>query len=76
MRAPAAPRTRAGEPVKGDGQTRYFSCENEFFSQRYIACASDDQTTVRADRTMTYVVSTPQDRPANARAECGVTWIP
>ncbi len=77
MRAPEAPRTRAGEPVMGSGQTRYFSfCENEFFSQRYIACATDDQSTVRADRSMTYVVSTPQDRPANARAECGVTWIP
>lgn len=77
MRAPVAPRTRAGEPVMGSGQTRYFSfCENEFVTQRYIACATDDHTAVRADRTMTFVVSTPRDRPANARSECGVTWIP
>ncbi len=77
MHAPVAPRTRASEPVMGEGQTRYFSfCENEFFSQRYIACTTDDRTAVRADRSMTFVVSTPRDRPANARPECGVSWIP
>ena len=60
-----------------DGQLRYFSmCQNESHSQRFIACATDDQTTINADGFMNYVVSTPGQRPANARAQCGMTWIP
>jgi hypothetical protein len=59
------------------GQLRYFSlCQNESQSQRFIACATDDQTSVGRDGFMNYVVSTPSERPANARPKCGVTWIP
>jgi hypothetical protein len=50
-------------------------CQNETASQRFIACRTDDQTTVRSGFA-TYAMSEPDQRPANARPECGVTWIP
>ena len=69
MRAPTFPDTRPGAPVMPGGQVRYFSlCQNEFASQRFIACRTDDQTAVGPDGFMTYVVSTPAQRPSNARA--------
>jgi hypothetical protein len=77
MRAPTFPDTRSGAPVMPGGQLRYFSmCQNEFASQRFIACRTDDQTAVDPDGFMTYVVSAPAQRPANARPECGITWLP
>ena len=41
-----------------------------------IDCRSDDRVTVGADGRYTIVVSTPDQRPADARPECGVTWLP
>jgi hypothetical protein len=77
MRAPTFPNTRPPALRMPGGQLRYFSlCQNESQTQRFIACATDDQTTVNRDGFMNYVVSTPGDRPANARPACGVTWIP
>lgn len=77
VKAPAFPQTRGGEPVMGGGQVRYFSiCQNEFFTQRFIACAADDQTVLDGDGYATYVISTPEHRPAEATAQCGVTWLP
>jgi hypothetical protein len=77
MRAPTFPDTRGGAPVMPGGQLRYFSmCQNEFFSQRFIACRTDDQSALGPDGFLTYVVSTPAERPANATAACGVTWLP
>jgi hypothetical protein len=77
LRAPTFPNTRPAPPRMPAGQLRYFSmCQNDSQSQRFIACATDDQTTLNADGFMNYVVSTPGQRPANARAQCGMTWIP
>jgi hypothetical protein len=77
MRAPTFPDTRPPAKRMPGGQLRYFSlCQNESQSQRFIACKTDDQTTIGADGFVNYVVSTPSERPANARPECGVTWIP
>jgi len=77
MRAPTFPDTRSGAKKMGSGQLRYFSlCENEFASQRYIACRADDQSAVDRDGYLTYVMSTPSQRPATATASCGVTWLP
>jgi hypothetical protein len=77
MKAPTFPNTRPPALRMPGGQLRYFSlCQNESQSQRFIACKTDDQTTVNRDGFMNYVVSTPAERPANARPECGVTWIP
>lgn len=77
MRAPSFPDTRSGADQMPGGQLRYFSmCENERSSQRFIACRTDDQTVVDEDGFMTYVMSTPSQRPDSATEECGVTWLP
>jgi hypothetical protein len=77
MRAPTFPNTRPPALRMPGGQLRYFSlCQNETQTQRFIACKTDDQTTINPDGFMNYVVSTPAERPANARPQCGVTWIP
>jgi hypothetical protein len=77
LRAPTFPDTRGGSPTMGAGQLRYFSmCQNHLLSQRFIACRTDDQSVVGPDGFVTYVVSTPAQRPSTATAECGATWIP
>jgi hypothetical protein len=75
-RAPVTPRTLDGRRVMEGGQVRYWSiCENELASQRVIDCAYDEQVRTDAGGRFTLVMSTPGDRPANARPECGVSWI-
>ncbi|MEA2375372.1 MAG: hypothetical protein QOD53_1835 [Thermoleophilaceae bacterium] len=77
LRAPTFPNTRPAPARMPGGQLRYFSmCQNDSQSQRFIACATDDQTKINGDGFMNYVVSTPGERPVNARAACGMTWIP
>src|SRR3954452_8437856 len=77
MRAPSFPDTRGGGTVMPAAQLRYFSlCTNEIASQRYIACATDDQTPIGADGFASYVVSTPGSPPSTATRECGYTWRP
>lgn len=57
-------------------QLRFWSiCQEEFFSQRYVACKQDDQVVTRRGWA-TIVVSTPEQRPATAVRRCGVTWMP
>jgi hypothetical protein len=57
-------------------QLRYFSfCQYEPATQRVIDCVRDDRIPVAADGRFTVVVSTAEQRPANARPECGVAWI-
>jgi hypothetical protein len=78
FKAPTFPNTRPDAPTMASGvQLRYWSmCENEFFSQRFIACATDDQTAVDKQGYVNYVMSTPAQRPARATARCGYTWLP
>lgn len=58
-------------------QLRYWSfCQYEPATQRVIECRADDGVVVAADGRYTIVVSTAANRPASARAECGVTWLP
>jgi hypothetical protein len=57
-------------------QLRYFSfCQYEPATQRVVDCAADHRVPVASDGRFTVVVSTRESRPANARPECGVTWI-
>lgn len=59
------------------GQLRYWSvCQNEFVSQRFVACAADYQTSLDAEGFFTVVVSDASERPANATAEHGFAWLP
>jgi hypothetical protein len=76
--APTFADTRSGAPVMPSGQQlRYWSfCQYEPATQRVIDCRSDDRVTVDATGAYTIVVSTADQRPANARPECGVTWLP
>lgn len=74
--APATPRTKAGEDVMQDGDMRYFSfCTNDANSQRYFDCVYDEQVVRDAQDRYILLISRPSDRPANARPECGVTWL-
>jgi hypothetical protein len=77
VRAPTFPDTRGGVSTMPAGQLRYFSmCQNHTLSQRFVACRTDDQSVVGADGFITYVVSSPDERPATATAACGATWMP
>jgi hypothetical protein len=77
FRAPAIPDTRPGTTVMPAAQLRYFSmCTNDTATQRFVACATDDQTAIGADDRAAYVVSVPAARPAWATADCGYTWLP
>ncbi|MGZ4455482.1 MAG: hypothetical protein ACXVGM_17810 [Oryzihumus sp.] len=79
-RLPHVPATYDGERVFGPGQLRYWSmCSvsmQPYGATDTTACVND--STLRTDRDgwYTLVVSTPDARPANARAGCGVTWLP
>ena len=78
-RLPRVPRTHHGERVFRPGQVRYWSlCTASV--QPYgvtdtVGCVNDARLATRHGR-FTVVVSTPEDRPANARRACGVTWLP
>jgi hypothetical protein len=77
LRVPTFPDTRPGTARMPDGQLRYWSlCENDLQTQRVVACLNDDRTVVGADGYANFVVSTPNERPANATAACGVNWLP
>lgn len=76
-RAPTFPDTRAGVPVTTSAQLRYWSvCQNEFATQRFVACTADYQTPLDDQGFFTIVISDPTDRPANATDENKVRWLP
>jgi hypothetical protein len=63
---PSARRMPSGE------QLRYWSfCQNDPFTERYIACLRDDQVKLDRDGWYTIFVSRPSDRPT-----CAKNWIP
>jgi hypothetical protein len=77
LRAPTFPDTRPGTRRMPRGQLRYWSvCQNDPATQRFIACVNDDRAVLDGDGFATFVVTTPAARPANARRECGVNWLP
>ncbi len=89
-RLPTYPATRGGEPVMAGGQARYWSLTGyrvprglEWFEvlnpdvPQGVAVHSvmDDELVLDAARDYTLVLSRPRDRPANATAANGVTWV-
>ena len=75
-RAPSFPNSRAGQPVYGHHQLRYWSfCTYDAQGQAGYGCAADYAARVRHGY-LTYVVSDPGARPRNAVAQDGVTWLP
>ena len=79
-RLPEVARTYQGQRTFREGQIRYWSlCSASV--QPYgvtdtIGCVNDARLRTDRRRWYTVVVSTPEDRPANARRACGVTWLP
>jgi hypothetical protein len=79
-RLPDVPRTHRGERVFERAQLRYWSlCSASV--QPYgvtdtVGCVNDSRLATGRRGWFTVVVSTPEDRPANARTACGVTWLP
>lgn len=77
-RAPSTPQTHSGDPVMGEGQLRYWSvCSNQsFVNTRVNDCLFDEEIPVDPAGFFTVVVSREEDRPRNARPECGIGWLP
>jgi hypothetical protein len=75
-RAPTFPNTSAGQPVYRNTQLRYWSfCSYDAEGEALVGCAADYHTVIRSGQ-VTFVISDPEHRPANATAASGVTWLP
>lgn len=75
---PLTPHTASGEALAEAGELRYWSiCSYEAYTQRVEpqGCLYDEQLPLDEERRYTIVLSSPQDRPANARPECGYAWL-
>lgn len=76
---PRTPKTTTGAPhVDSAVDMRFWSmCSNESLATtKVIACLYDEQVATDAAGRYTIVASLPEDRPANATEECGVSWLP
>ena len=75
-RMPTFPNTRAGVPPYAPRQVRYWSiCTYDAQGEAGYGCAADYAASLRGGY-VTYVISDPGVRPANATARNGVTWLP
>jgi hypothetical protein len=76
-KAPATPRTFNADAVMGAGDMRYWSlCSNEVMvNTRVTECLLDEQVPLDDKGYYTIVASKENDRPRNARAECGIAWL-
>ncbi|TXI04284.1 MAG: hypothetical protein E6Q76_12585 [Rhizobium sp.] len=73
-----APTFRTEKGVSfGKEQTRYWSiCQNEFVTQRYVACVRDEQIPLDDQGYYTIAISDEALRPSNATAEHDVAFLP
>lgn len=78
---PTFPRTRSGEAVMQGGQVRYWSLvgiDDDPLSPlpaTTIHAIGDDEVVLDEQRNYIIAYSHPDDRPANATAENGVSWV-
>jgi hypothetical protein len=78
---PTFPGTRQGQAVMAGGQIRYWSVcgiDDDALSPMpatTIHAISDDEAVLDADRNYIIAYSRPGDRPANATAANGVSWV-
>lgn len=80
---PTTPRTRQGEPVMDRAEARYWSLtatdpdlpKPDGFVGAVLHSVMDDEVVTDAQRRYVIVLSRPDDRPANATAQNGVTWV-
>jgi hypothetical protein len=77
-KAPTTPSTRQGDKVMTSADLRYWSlCKYRSLSDTAVdTCLYDEKIPRDANGNYTIVVSKPALRPANARSECGVAWLP
>jgi len=77
-KAPTTPNTFAGDAKMGDGELRYWSiCSNQGISNtRVNDCLFDEEIPVDRNGNWMVMVSREEDRPRNARPECGIGWLP
>ncbi len=77
-KAPTTPKTLDGQARIEAADLRYWSfCSNQGFANtRVNACVHDENVPVNKEGVYTIVVSRKEDRPRNARLECGVAWLP
>ena len=77
-KAPTTPSTYQGEDTMGEGQLRYWSiCSNQsFVNTRVNDCLFDEEIPLDPRGFFTVIVSREEDRPRNARPECGLSWLP
>ncbi len=75
-KAPTTPRTYDGEPRMQTGQLRFWSFCTANAATMYYACVRDDQVPLDRSGDYTVVISTRANRPSNATAACGYTWLP
>lgn len=75
---PNTPKTYNGETTMSAGDLVYWSlCSNQGFANtRVNDCLYDEQVPVDKNGVYTIVVSREEDRPRNARVECGIGWLP
>jgi hypothetical protein len=74
---PTTPRTFQGEPRMGAGQLRFWSmCTGSAEATVTYGCDVDKDLPVDRHGYFTIAISTAAARPANARARCGVAWLP
>jgi hypothetical protein len=76
--APRTPRTFKGAAkMDADVDMRYWSvCKYRSLADGAVdSCVYDEQVPLDDKHRYTIVVSKPEDRPNNAKAECGVAWI-
>ena len=76
-RLPKVPRTYTEPDRMPGGQVRFWSlCSGESrVTVRTPDCLADRQVLKRSGRNYTIALSKAADRPANARARCGVAWL-
>jgi hypothetical protein len=79
-RLPTTPRTRDGESTMESGEARYWSIchagsgQDKLYTRVVYGCLLDEDITVDAQNDYVIAYSRPEDRPSNAKQECGVTW--
>ena len=75
---PVTPATYRRVPsFEGGTDMRYWSlCQNEsLVTTKAVNCVYDEQVPVDDEGFYTIVLSTAEDRPANATTKCGVPWL-
>ena len=75
---PSTPKTWNSAEKMSAGDLVYWSiCSNQGFANtRVNDCLFDEQVPIDKNGMYTIVVSRHEDRPRNARIECGIGWLP